>query len=430
MSTSPAIKATWLIILALFLIGLGLAGTGLALGGKFPSSITSGGIEFVDLRTGTVFDRHMEERRPSVTGTSGNAFQGIDFHTIDIEAPVADIKLLPTDADYLSYTIRARDVLRYQVSVQDGEFTIEVNDRYPRIGITRFPITESQGNFDEIVVEIPRTMNFTEITLQSVAGSIDVIENLNTQNLDIESVVGAITIQGIGHDVSQGTILNLATAGGRINVADAHLQNFKLELVGGFAQVYVRNLADFHVTANAVGGTVTKDGQNVVAAGLGQGQAGTPGGINQISIDIVGGSVDLLSAPLPNAEAGGATPEPTPADTPEVPPAPEAPAETPPASGEQPNIGQGPPIPGNITPRAPRALGGPTSPPISAQRAVEIAAQHLGSIGINDARFDYVYMDRENGIWVWSVEFDHGRLSYEFYIDLNTGNILEFTSED
>ena len=81
---------------------------------------------------------------------------------------------------------------------------------------------------------------------------------------------------------------------------------------------------------------------------------------------------------------------------------------------------------GNVTPRRPARFGGPSNPPISAQRAVEIARDHLISIGVTNVRFDYVYMDLERGQWVWSVEFDGRGRDYEFYIDVNTGAIVQF----
>ena len=82
-------------------------------------------------------------------------------------------------------------------------------------------------------------------------------------------------------------------------------------------------------------------------------------------------------------------------------------------------------IPANITPRPPARSGGPSSPAISAQRAVELARDHLISIGVTSARFDYVYMDIENGIWVWSVEFDGQGRSYEFYVNVDTGAFVQ-----
>ena len=81
--------------------------------------------------------------------------------------------------------------------------------------------------------------------------------------------------------------------------------------------------------------------------------------------------------------------------------------------------------PAAITPRPPARTGGPVNPPITAQRAVELAHDHLISIGVTNASFGYVYMDIENGTWVWSVEFDGQGRSFEFYVDVNTGVFLK-----
>ena len=82
-------------------------------------------------------------------------------------------------------------------------------------------------------------------------------------------------------------------------------------------------------------------------------------------------------------------------------------------------------IPQTIVPRPAARAGGPANPAISAQRAVEIARDHLVANGVTSAWFDYVYMDVERGIWVWSVEFDGAGRSFEFYIDVNTGAFVQ-----
>ncbi|MCL2575382.1 MAG: PepSY domain-containing protein [Defluviitaleaceae bacterium] len=82
-------------------------------------------------------------------------------------------------------------------------------------------------------------------------------------------------------------------------------------------------------------------------------------------------------------------------------------------------------IPTNIVPRAAARSGAPTNPAITAQRAVEMARDHLIEIGVATARFDYIYMDLERGDWVWSVEFDGQGRSFEFYIDVNTGVFVQ-----
>jgi hypothetical protein len=80
----------------------------------------------------------------------------------------------------------------------------------------------------------------------------------------------------------------------------------------------------------------------------------------------------------------------------------------------------------HVVPRSPARSGGPANPPISAQRAVELAHAHIVSLGVTDYRFDYIYMDIERGTWVWSVEFDsRTHRSLEFYVDVNTGAFLK-----
>ena len=122
------------------------------------------------------------------------------------------------------------------------------------------------------------------------------------------------------------------------------------------------------------------------------------------------------------------TPSPTPTPTPQPTPTPEAtttptPIPTPqatPRPTQQAGI-----VIGNVVPRPPARTGGPAAPSISAQRAVELARDHLVSIGVTTARFDYVYLDLEGNTWVWSVEFDGQGRSYEFYVDVNTGAFLK-----
>jgi len=129
-----------------------------------------------------------------------------------------------------------------------------------------------------------------------------------------------------------------------------------------------------------------------------------------ISINVQTGDVLRLTSGQIGAAAGAAAPA-------------QRPAAQSPAPQQQGGI-----IIGNVVPRPPRRSGGPVNPPVSAQRAVEIAANHLASIGATNFRFDYVYMDVERGRWVWSVEFDRigGGRDAEFYIDVHTGEIIQF----
>ncbi|MDR2182805.1 MAG: PepSY domain-containing protein [Clostridiales bacterium] len=137
-----------------------------------------------------------------------------------------------------------------------------------------------------------------------------------------------------------------------------------------------------------------------------------------VYVNAIGGGVIRMSrhedgyqgiTTLPEVVPGRATPTPTPQPTPQ-------PTPPPAASGSW----------SHVVPRSPERSGGPANPPISAQRAVELAHAHILSLGITDYRFDYVYMDLERGTWVWSVEFDsRSHRDLEFYVDVNTGDFLK-----
>ena len=69
----------------------------------------------------------------------------------------------------------------------------------------------------------------------------------------------------------------------------------------------------------------------------------------------------------------------------------------------------------------------PTNPTISRQAAIEIAEAHLASLSIT-ATLRSTGMDWERGRWVWELEFrgTNSRRDYEFYICVNTGDIIKF----
>jgi len=75
----------------------------------------------------------------------------------------------------------------------------------------------------------------------------------------------------------------------------------------------------------------------------------------------------------------------------------------------------------NVTPTPSSSDGGN----LTSEQAIELARQHLISIGINNATFVYSYSDRENGILVWSIEFRYGGRDLEFYVVKATGEFLK-----
>ena len=73
----------------------------------------------------------------------------------------------------------------------------------------------------------------------------------------------------------------------------------------------------------------------------------------------------------------------------------------------------------------------PTNPAVSLQDAIAIAEAHLRSRGINATFRSHSGMDWERGRWVWELEFrgPNGRPIHEFYICVNTGEIVKFETE-
>jgi uncharacterized membrane protein YkoI len=61
---------------------------------------------------------------------------------------------------------------------------------------------------------------------------------------------------------------------------------------------------------------------------------------------------------------------------------------------------------------------------ITQEEAIALAETHLIGMGITSARLDNATLDVENGIQVWSVEFEVADIDYEFYIDVATGEFL------
>ncbi len=71
---------------------------------------------------------------------------------------------------------------------------------------------------------------------------------------------------------------------------------------------------------------------------------------------------------------------------------------------------------------------GNSSTNLSSERVKQIALSHA-RISERDARFTKIKLDRDNGILIYEIEFYSGNTKYEYGINANTGEILEFESE-
>lgn len=62
---------------------------------------------------------------------------------------------------------------------------------------------------------------------------------------------------------------------------------------------------------------------------------------------------------------------------------------------------------------------------ISADKAQSIALQHAG-VSVSDATFRKAHLDRDDGIYVYELEFVSGDLEYDYEIHATTGAILDW----
>jgi len=62
---------------------------------------------------------------------------------------------------------------------------------------------------------------------------------------------------------------------------------------------------------------------------------------------------------------------------------------------------------------------------LTSEQAIELAREHLVSIGNSNATLVYSYSVIENSIPVWSIEFRYNGHDLEFYVEKATGNFLK-----
>jgi len=62
---------------------------------------------------------------------------------------------------------------------------------------------------------------------------------------------------------------------------------------------------------------------------------------------------------------------------------------------------------------------------VDREQAIELANNHLLSIGISNASLAYAYSDNDEGIQVWSIEFVANGVDYEFYVRKDNGSFVK-----
>ncbi|MCL2526029.1 MAG: DUF4097 domain-containing protein [Coriobacteriia bacterium] len=313
MTMKPAIKTLWVIIAATFLIGLGLAGIGAALGGNAFLSLAEGNLHFYNWRDGRAYDRHGEPVGGYVDLQSGEGTTQGPISELTVRVVSADIYVKPSNRDFVLYRIDSGTPERYAVNLSDGRSLSIVHRDLSgfNLGLPNVNI----GQRDVITIEVPTQMLLSDVTLSSVSGDIKITEDLTAKKLSIENVSGDVSIAGLGiSDLTAaqtlidlaptgeepgadtgpsfptGTELSISSVSGNINIDQSFLSALSLDLVSGDANIAIHQMEDFTVNLNSVGGRVELDDGRVIS-GLGVTSSGA--GPKRADINMVSGTVRL-----------------------------------------------------------------------------------------------------------------------------------------
>ena len=294
MSIKPATKTIWALILAAFLIGLGLMAAGMAMGGFTPIGLGPAGMRFYDFREGIVYDSRLEPiSSGQMTTESATVYE--DINRITVTSVAAAIRIVPTDDDYLSYAVTMpEDRWTYRISTDGGELRIE--HRQNRGSFVIFGLSGLGRNQDvgEIVINVPSEMSFNSVSLANVSGSIDMPIDMQVDDLTIDTVAGRVSIDGLNleDESDRGTRLAITSISGDVTVRESNLSGLDLSLISGNADIGIRGLDDFNVSSSSISGTVTVG--DAALSGMGATDI-VSAGHNNITIETISGNVTLNS---------------------------------------------------------------------------------------------------------------------------------------
>ena len=291
MPTKPMVKTLWLIIAAAFLIGLGLAGLGFALGGNAPVGLGPGGMRFVDFRTGTVYNSRMEAPVVNAEPLSGVVTE--DINTIRVYSVSADIRVVPVDAATISYEVRPEGSLNYSVTTSGGMLAINPVQEATFFGLGNVNFGWWGGNLEgEIIIEVPREMNFATIEISSVSGSINA-DVLSANTVQLRTVSGSINAGTVGDSSRFASRLEIHSVSGSANVRAGYVHSLELTQVSGSSNIALAELQNFTVESSSISASITVGGTS-----LGNGTSTFGSGSKRADISTISGSVTLTEVPL------------------------------------------------------------------------------------------------------------------------------------
>ena len=293
MSAKTAIKTVWLLILAAFLIGIGLAGVGVAFGGKVLTSAIPA--TFLDVRTGTFYDRGLNPLNApgSSERTQLHDVAPVDVHTVSVSGVNARVSLVETDedleeGDQLSFSIVSNDLDNYRITNEGGVLSIEFRTRnfwsLPSLGWTQ------ESPFDDITINIPRGSHLSDVSLLVVSGEINVASRMGVQidRLTLDAVSGDLSVEGLGADSP--STLRINSVSGNTRIASSRLADLTVSQVSGSTWAEIVELDDLNMSFSTVSGSVFKNNERLLS-GIGDLSLNGSGG--SLNISTVSGNVDL-----------------------------------------------------------------------------------------------------------------------------------------
>jgi uncharacterized membrane protein YkoI len=67
-------------------------------------------------------------------------------------------------------------------------------------------------------------------------------------------------------------------------------------------------------------------------------------------------------------------------------------------------------------------------PELTEDQAFAIALEHAG---LTEEQLDFsnVHLDRDDGVWVYEIEFREGRIEYEYAVNASSGKIVDYDKD-
>jgi hypothetical protein len=285
MPTKPAVKTLWLIILASFLIGLGLAGLGFALGGNLPLGIGPGGMRFQNIRTGMTYNARMQPRTVDADSLSGSISEEVS--TIRVGG-VGNIRIIPTDFHEVRYSVTTESSVDYRISAHGGTLEIMYVPEWTIFGMGMG--WNSAPHNDEIVIEVPRDIILTRLELSTVSGTIQIQDSLRANTVVLNMVSGNIEAISLGDTFAPLEVLTLNSVSGTISIGELYTNRLELSQVSGISTIGLVDLDNFNFDVGRVSAQVTAGGNN-----LGNGQTRLGAGSRSADISTVSGNITLTS---------------------------------------------------------------------------------------------------------------------------------------